>query len=131
VSNEDIDKITEAARWAPSAFNSQLWKFVIVKQQELKDRIVEFLNEYGAWKSRVEPVSKTWQKAQWQPLSQEKVDYSNAPVFIILFGDNRTRIGLPTALQNDNSRYNNVFISSLANAFLYMPPQPWVWLHNG
>mgnify|MGYP003565961673 CR=1 FL=1 len=41
VANEDIEKIIEAARWAPSGFNSQLWEFVVVKDSGLKARIGE------------------------------------------------------------------------------------------
>ena len=41
VGDIDIDKILDAARWAPSGFNMQPWEFVVVKDQQLKDRIVE------------------------------------------------------------------------------------------
>ena len=34
-----IQKIIEAARWAPSGGNSQPWEFVVIKRKDLKDRI--------------------------------------------------------------------------------------------
>lgn len=34
ISQEDIDSLIEAARWAPSAFNDQPWRFLITKRGE-------------------------------------------------------------------------------------------------
>ncbi|MFC1906007.1 nitroreductase family protein [Chloroflexota bacterium] len=34
VSGNDIDKLVEAGRWAPSSGNRQPWKFIIVSQEE-------------------------------------------------------------------------------------------------
>ena len=34
LSNEELMPIFEAARWAPSAFNSQPWRFIYAKIQE-------------------------------------------------------------------------------------------------
>ncbi len=36
---ELIRNILEAARWAPSGLNNQPWKFVIVKNREIKEKI--------------------------------------------------------------------------------------------
>ena len=41
VKQEIIDKIIESANWAPSACNVQGWKFIIVDDQKLKEKIVE------------------------------------------------------------------------------------------
>ena len=45
VPDEAIDKIIEAARWAPSGFNQQPWEFVVVKDQKLKEGNVEICME--------------------------------------------------------------------------------------
>lgn len=37
VSDEQINKILEAAIWAPSAGNSQCWKFFVVRNAKVKD----------------------------------------------------------------------------------------------
>jgi len=39
VSDEMIDKILEAARWAPTGENYQPWRFVVVKSQETRNKI--------------------------------------------------------------------------------------------
>lgn len=41
VSDEDLDYILEAARWAPSAGNSQPWRFVIVRKPENIQKVWE------------------------------------------------------------------------------------------
>ncbi len=119
IPDEYVDKIIEAARWAPSGFNSQPWDFIVVKKQELKDSIVQFISEYWAQIPRMEATREPRQKA-WQPQPKEPMDYSNAPVFIILFGDTRTKVGLPMGVRFDPYRSQLIYSASLANAFLYM-----------
>lgn len=41
VPDEQIEKLLEAARWAPSAGNLQSWFFIVVKDQETKERLAE------------------------------------------------------------------------------------------
>jgi nitroreductase len=38
---ETVEKLVEAARWAPSAGNLQPWEFIIVRKSETKMRLVE------------------------------------------------------------------------------------------
>ena len=121
IPDEYVDKIIEAARWAPSGFNSQPWEFVVVKKRELKDSIVQFANEYRAQAARMELTRELWQRStSWYSKFNKEMDYSNAPVFIILFGDTRTQMGLPMFIRFDHAMRQSVFNSSLANAFIYM-----------
>ncbi|HOO47180.1 MAG TPA: nitroreductase family protein [Deltaproteobacteria bacterium] len=39
VPEEMIDKILEAARWAPTGENYQPWRFIVIRDQEMKDKI--------------------------------------------------------------------------------------------
>ncbi|MBW1774500.1 MAG: nitroreductase family protein, partial [Deltaproteobacteria bacterium] len=39
IPDEMIDKILEAARWAPTGENYQPWRFIVIRDQEIKDRI--------------------------------------------------------------------------------------------
>ncbi len=41
VEDEIIYKVLDAGRWAPSGLNNQPWKFVIIKNQNLKQKIGE------------------------------------------------------------------------------------------
>ena len=48
VSIEDIYTILESARWAPSGKNGQPWRFIIVKNKEIKKKIAD-CSIYGNW----------------------------------------------------------------------------------
>lgn len=48
IGREEIGKILEAARWAPSAHNSQDWKFVVVEDAKDIDALVKACH-YGAF----------------------------------------------------------------------------------
>jgi nitroreductase len=41
VSDEDVERLIEAARWAPSAGNIQPWAFVVVKDVETKRKLYD------------------------------------------------------------------------------------------
>lgn len=48
ISNEDLIAILEAARWAPSAFNGQPWRFFVGKRgDELFSQILSSLGEFN------------------------------------------------------------------------------------
>jgi len=121
IPDEYVDKIIEVARWAPSGFNSQPWEFVVVKKQELKDSIVQLINEYrSAHFSRMERTREPWQGAPYESRPRAPMDWTNAPVFIILFGDTRTKVGLPMPVRFTYQQREPIFTSSLASAFLCM-----------
>jgi len=39
VSKEEVKKLIDAARWAPSAGNTQPWEFIVVRKPEVKHRL--------------------------------------------------------------------------------------------
>jgi nitroreductase len=39
VSDEDVERLIDAARWAPSAGNGQPWAFVVIKDLEMKRKL--------------------------------------------------------------------------------------------
>jgi len=41
ISNELLEKIIDAGRYAPSSMNSQPWEFIIVKEDEIKKKLAE------------------------------------------------------------------------------------------
>jgi len=121
VSDEYVDKIIEAGRWAPSGFNQQPWEFVIVKDPGLKDGIVQICKAQGELNAQMEATRESWQKTVKAPSpTGPGGDYSVAPVFILILGDKRTRSGLPMIRRYDDRQWQLVFISGLANALLFM-----------
>lgn len=123
IPDEYVEKIIEVARWSPSGFNMQPWEFVVVKKHELKNRIIEIVNENRRMSAAMEKAREPWQSAlSPKPSSpdERKMDFSQAPVLIILFGDTRTNIGLPMPVRYSYFRRLLTFNSSLASAFIYM-----------
>jgi nitroreductase len=122
IPDEMIDKIIEVARWAPSGFNMQPWEFVVVKKPELRDRIVEYIKAYWAQSKGMEKTRESWQGEVWTTsgVVDAGMDFTTAPVYIILLGDPRTSQGLPMGLRHDKYRCQKLFTSGLASAFLYM-----------
>jgi len=43
ISEQEINRILEAGRWAPSADNSQPWKFVVLRDPERRKRLADTL----------------------------------------------------------------------------------------
>jgi nitroreductase len=50
VSDELVERLIEAARWAPSAGNIQPWEFIIVRKPEIKRKLAEA----ALWQSFIE-----------------------------------------------------------------------------
>ena len=44
VSDEDLERILEAGIWAPSAGNSQPWKFIVIRSKEVKEALSQVLS---------------------------------------------------------------------------------------
>jgi nitroreductase len=120
IPDDYIEKIIEVARWAPSGFNQQPWEIVVIKKAELRKKIAELCGEYVKQSQQMETTREAWQEvSKPEPIGTE-ADYSVAPVLIILFGDVRTKEGLPMGVRYDQNRLQIIYTSSLANAFLYM-----------
>ena len=43
VDEETLSRVFEAARWAPSSFNEQPWRFIVARKADDRARFVEFL----------------------------------------------------------------------------------------
>jgi nitroreductase len=120
VPDDYVDKIIEAARWAPSGYNMQPWDFVVVKDKKLRDTIVQWVRDYHKLIMKTESAREPWQRVPQRPSRDPEMDYRVAPVFILVLGDTRTNKGLPTAMRYDAERLRTIFVSSLANVYLYM-----------
>jgi nitroreductase len=49
ISPETIERLMTAATWAPSCFNNQPWRFVVVERQEELDQVKELLAGGNYW----------------------------------------------------------------------------------
>jgi nitroreductase len=116
-----IKKIIDAAKWAPSGFNMQPWEFVVVTEEKTRKQIVNLIGENGAFHyPPMEAKREDWQKEPFKGEPDPEMDWTTAPVYIILFGDTRTQLGLPMPIRFLYQKRQSIFTSSLASAFLYM-----------
>lgn len=122
IPDADIEKILEVARWAPSGLNMQPWEFVVVKEPDLKGEIVKLLEaDYADSKKMEESRSPIYHSAQKDIyMASNKYDYTQAPVYILVFGDTRTIRGLPLVVQYTQQRRVYTFQAGLDYALLYM-----------
>jgi nitroreductase len=100
----------------------QPWEFVIVEKPELRKKIIEITDSYWQQSVDMEEARPAWQGRTWKltGMTDERGDYTEAPVYILLCGDPRTQTGLPMGVQSDTHRRWLIHQSGLANAFLYM-----------
>ena len=70
----------------------------------------------------MEEAREPWMGPVWKMsgLLEKNMDYTTAPVYIILLGDPRTNIGLPMFIRYEESSRRMIFTAGLANAFIYM-----------
>lgn len=88
VEEEKIDKVLEAARWAPSGANAQPWEFIVVTDEddiwEIGDSYVrEYDGKYQESTPNFPVDNKRWQR--------------EVPCYIVVLGDRRIREAYPSA----------------------------------
>jgi len=118
VSDGLVKKIIEVARWAPSGANSQPWDFIVVKKKELRKKISQFHSDFLSIYYKLEHTRE--KELRFPSVSKpiDRVGWEDAPVFIFLCGDTRTKQAYPLYTSVEISEA--ILESSLANAFLYM-----------
>ena len=119
--DELIDRLLEAARWAPTGFNMQPVEFLVVKEPDLRMGIKKIVDDYkNSDFFALEATREEWQGSPWAVDTHGAWDCPFAPVNILIMGDTRRRVGLPMAARHAKQKGDSIFESSLANAFMYM-----------
>lgn len=119
IPNDFIDKIIEAARWAPSGGNSQPWDFIVIKKKELKDQIANLIQEQYGITHKMEMLREP--KLRFPKYTKPPVGmpgFATAPVFILPIGDTRTKEVYPKDMSMTMA--DSIFITSMANALMYL-----------
>jgi nitroreductase len=74
-----LEKILEAATWAPSPLNSQPWEFIVVTNKEVKEKIFSEGERARKW---------ALEKSGWKWLESYSLDFLRAtPAIIAVIGD--------------------------------------------
>ena len=109
VTDEQLERILEAARWAPSGANSQPWEFILTRDKKKMKKVREiYLNE---WKQR-----KLEDPVHYKGLKKDYV--GDVSVLVLICGDPRTmQVYLTTRQPADREK---LFQASVANAVEHM-----------
>jgi len=91
VTDEDIEKILDASRWAMSGANGQPWEFIVIKNLETKKKMAEAFVKYNEMTWVVEQTRIEEQKHHGYvgKRPRKKVGWIDAPVVICVIGDPR------------------------------------------
>ena len=109
VTDGQLERILEAARWAPSGANSQPWEFIVTRDKKKMKKVREiYLNE---WKQR-----KLEDPVHYKGLKKDYV--GDVSVLVLICGDPRTmQVYLTTRQPADREK---LFQASVANAVEHM-----------
>ncbi|MDP2644485.1 MAG: nitroreductase family protein [Desulfobacterales bacterium] len=119
VPDDTVEKILEAARWAPSGANAQPWEFIVVKDPQTRLKIATLYADY--WraiydieKSRVEDLKHQG----FTTLPTGTPGFVNAPVFIVVCADPRTYLAtvLIAYLCDGEGGPKATYLKNVANA---------------
>jgi nitroreductase len=109
VSDEQLQTILEAARWAPSGANTQPWELVVTRDRKKMKRIREIYSNEWRQRKREDPV-------HYKGLKKDYV--GDVSVIVLVCGDPRTKmVYLTTRQQADREK---LFQASIANAVQQM-----------
>ena len=98
VSDEDLDRILEAASWAPNAANRQLWEFVVIRDPAVKAPLAEIYGKAMRTLQDSLPADKPDADPRTQPRAVVKWSENlvqtlkDVPVIVVVGLD---RAGLP------------------------------------
>jgi nitroreductase len=118
VSEDTVDKILEAARWAPSGANSQPWEFIVIRDQSTKDQMATWGRQQQELVHEAEMTRP--EELRWASAARPVADpvFKTSPVLILVIGDPRVSRSFPLLAYVEREEQN--FISALASAFLNM-----------
>ncbi len=109
VTDEQLQAILEAARWAPSGANTQPWELIATRDRKKMKRIREIYDNEWRQRKREDPV-------HYKGLKKDYV--GDVSVIVLVCGDPRTKmVYLTTRQQADREK---LFQASIANAVQQM-----------
>ena len=109
VAEEIIEKILEAAAWAPSPLNMQPWEFIVITNSGKKDEIHAESIRCKAW---------ALEKSGWKWIGGYKVDFLKAaPVIVAVVGDS-SKSGVDMFMEGGSTGYQHACAAAIQNMLL-------------
>ena len=109
VDEDAIEKILEAAIWAPSPLNLQGWEFIVITNQEVKEKIYSEAERCREW---------ALEKSGWKWLGGYKADFlKSSAVIIAVIGDPK-KTGVDMFLEEGKVGYQYACAAAIQNMHL-------------
>jgi 5,6-dimethylbenzimidazole synthase len=109
IGEDQIEKIIEAAIWAPSPANNQPWEFIVITNQDIKKKIHE---ESVSCKKRL------YEKSGWKWIDKYQAGFLlEAPVLIAVIGDPE-KTGAHKFLEGTETVYQHGCAAAIQNMLL-------------
>jgi 5,6-dimethylbenzimidazole synthase len=109
ISEDTIEKILEAATWAPSPLNSQPWEFIVIINREVKEKIFNEADRCRKW---------AFEKSGWKWLGSYTLDFlRSAPVIISVIGDPK-KTGVDMFMEEGSVGYQAACAAAIQNMHL-------------
>ena len=122
-----VEKLLEAARWAPTGFNLQPAELFVLKDEASRSAVKKIVDDWiESDFYALEATREPWQGPPWTLESRGRVACPLAPVYIIITGDTRRVVGLPMNARYEKPKAESIFETSLANVFMYL----WLAAHS-
>ncbi len=116
-----VGKLLEVARWAPTGFNMQFAELMVLRDEGLRRRVKQVVDEWAEHDFyALEATRESWQGEPWRLERQGPLKIPLAPVFILILGDTRRRLGLPMNARYEKAKGDSIFECSLADVFVYL-----------
>ena len=104
-----VERILEAATWAPSPLNSQPWQFVVVTSSEVREAVYQEAERCRAWAR---------EESDWGWLDKYRVDFvRQAPVLVAVIGNPR-KTGVDSFQQEGSVAYQHACAAAIQNMLL-------------
>ncbi len=115
-----VEKILDAAHYAPSGANGQPWEFVVITKKETKDKIADLYVEVGRKSGCVfeSTRSEEFQHNMFKKYYPNAAGWKVAPVIIAVCGDMRTFLATVASayyLNGDGGTFAT-YLMNVANA---------------
>jgi 5,6-dimethylbenzimidazole synthase len=109
IGDEVIEKILEAAVWAPSPANNQPWEFIVITSSGVKEKI---------WSESDKCKKMLFEKSGWKWLDRYKLDFvKEAPVVIVVVADPQ-KTGADMFLEGGGLAYQHGCAAAIQNMLL-------------
>jgi nitroreductase len=121
-----VEKMLEAARWAPTGFNMQPQELLVVRDPELQAELRKIIDGCMESDFALEVAREAWQGPTWTPGPGRRIACPIAPIYVLVLGDQRRRVGLPMNVRYERQKSDSIFEASLSNALLCL----WLAAHS-